>query len=133
MLLLVLKAHADHTMVILSDPHVMASSLLKSPGSAWDAHLSESRKLVDYSQPLFDEMIDRIKNDIKPQLVLITGDLTKDAEVDSHHAVLSKLNELRAAGIKNIFAWSYRGTETLSWLKSDNPDEVARVFRKAVL
>ena len=92
MLLLALQAHADHTMVILSDPHVMAPSLLKSPGSAWDAHLRESRKLVDYSQPLFDEMIDHIKNDIKPQLVLITGDLTKDAEVESHHAVLSKLN-----------------------------------------
>lgn len=42
------------------------------------------------------------------------------------------VEESRAAGIKNIFAWSYRGTETLSWLKSDNPDEVANVFRKAL-
>ena len=42
------------------------------------------------------------------------------------------VEESRAAGIQNIFAWSYRGTETLSWLKSDRPDEVARVFRKAV-
>ena len=40
--------------------------------------------------------------------------------------------ESRAAGIDNIFAWSYRGTETLSWLKSDDPDEVARVFRNAL-
>ena len=42
------------------------------------------------------------------------------------------VSESRAAGIDNIFAWSYRGTETLTWLKSDNPDEVARVFRKSL-
>jgi hypothetical protein len=42
------------------------------------------------------------------------------------------VEESRAAGIDNIFAWSYRGTETLTWLKSDNPDEVARVFRNAL-
>jgi hypothetical protein len=42
------------------------------------------------------------------------------------------VEESRAAGIKNIFAWSYRGTESLSWLKSDDPDRVAEVFRSAV-
>lgn len=41
-------------------------------------------------------------------------------------------HESLTAGIDNIFAWSYRGTETLSWLKSDNPDEVARVYRTAI-
>lgn len=40
--------------------------------------------------------------------------------------------ESRKAGICNIFAWSYRGTETLSWLKSDNPDEVARAYRTSL-
>lgn len=42
------------------------------------------------------------------------------------------VEESRAAGIDNIFAWSYRGTETLSWLKSDRPDEVAKAFREAL-
>ena len=42
------------------------------------------------------------------------------------------VEESRKAGIDNIFAWSYRGTETLSWLKSDNPDEVARAFRASI-
>lgn len=42
------------------------------------------------------------------------------------------VSESRAAGIDNIFAWSYRGTETLSWLKSDNPDRVAEVFRSTL-
>lgn len=42
------------------------------------------------------------------------------------------VEESRAAGIDNIFAWSYRGTETLSWLKSDDPDAVAKAFRDAL-
>lgn len=42
------------------------------------------------------------------------------------------VEESRKAAIDNIFAWSYRGTETLSWLKSDNPDAVAKAFRTAL-
>lgn len=42
------------------------------------------------------------------------------------------VEETRKANIQNIFAWSYRGTETLSWLKSDCPDEVAKTFRNAL-
>ncbi|MCF0216151.1 MAG: hypothetical protein HUK21_06720 [Fibrobacteraceae bacterium] len=42
------------------------------------------------------------------------------------------VEESLKAGIKNIFAWSYRGTETLSWLKSDNPEAVAKTYRKSL-
>ena len=42
------------------------------------------------------------------------------------------VEESRSAGIDNIFAWSYRGTETLSWLKSDRPDEVVKAYRGAI-
>ncbi len=42
------------------------------------------------------------------------------------------VEESRKAGIGNIFAWSYRGTETLSWLRSDDPDAVAKAFRSAL-
>lgn len=88
--------------VVLSDPHVMAPELLVNEGSAWTTYLSGQRKLVDYSQRLFDDMIVRIKRDLRPGLVLISGDLTKDGEQVSHEYVTSKLDELRAIGIKTL-------------------------------
>lgn len=92
----------NQKMVVLSDPHVMAPELLVSEGTAWTTYLSGQRKLVDYSQRLFDDMIVRIKRDLRPGLVLISGDLTKDGEQVSHEYVTSKLDELRAIGIKTL-------------------------------
>ena len=88
--------------VVLSDPHVMAPGLLKNEGTAWTTYLNGQRKMVDYSKLLFDDMITRIKENIKPELVLISGDLTKDGEQVSHEYVTSKLDELRAIGIKTL-------------------------------
>lgn len=89
-------------MVVLSDPHVMAPELLVNMGTAWTTYLDGQRKLVDYSKRLFDDMIVRIKRDLRPGLVLISGDLTKDGEQVSHEYVISKLDELRAIGIKTL-------------------------------
>lgn len=93
---------ADKKIVVLSDPHVMAPELLASEGEAWTNYLSGQRKMVDYSQALFDEMVAKIKDEIKPNLVLITGDLTKDGEQLSHTYVISKLDELRGVGIQTL-------------------------------
>lgn len=92
----------NQKMVVLSDPHVMAPELLVNEGTAWTTYLNGQRKLVDYSQRLFDDMIVRIKRDLRPGLVLISGDLTKDGEQVSHEYVTSKLDELRAIGIKTL-------------------------------
>ena len=92
----------NQKMVVLSDPHVMAPELLVSEGTAWTTYLDGQRKLVDYSKRLFDDMIVRIKRDLRPGLVLISGDLTKDGEQVSHEYVTSKLDELRVIGIKTL-------------------------------
>ena len=92
----------DSKIVVLSDPHVMAPELLVNEGTAWTNYLAGQRKLVDYSKALFDEMIILLKRDIRPGLVLITGDLSKDGETVSHEYVVSKLDELRAVGIKTL-------------------------------
>ena len=92
----------NQKMVVLSDPHVMAPGLLVNEGTAWTTYLNGQRKLVDYSQRLFDDMIVRIKRDLRPDLVLISGDLTKDGEQVSHEYVTSKLDELRTIGIKTL-------------------------------
>ena len=89
-------------MAVLADPHVMAPELLVNKGTAWDTYLEGQRKLEDYSQRLFDDMIERIKQDIRPGLVLIPGDLTKDGEQVSHQYVTGKLDELRAMGIRTL-------------------------------
>ena len=88
--------------VVLSDPHVMAPQLLVSDGTAWQNFLNNSRKLEDCSRELFDELMTRIGDDIKPELLLITGDMAKDGERLSHEYVVTKLDELRAKGIQTL-------------------------------
>lgn len=121
---LMMKAsNGGQKLVVLSDPHVMAPELLISEGKAWTSYLKGQRKMIDYSARLFDEMVSRIKNDLHPNLVLITGDLTKDGEQLSHAYVKAKLDELRSEGIQvlvipgnhdlnNPNAVSYDGAET---------------------
>ena len=86
--------------VIVSDTHVMAPELLINNGTAWERYLQGERKLVDLSKPLFDAMVAKIKDELKPDLVFMTGDLTKDGEMMGHQYVVSKLDELRSAGIR---------------------------------
>ena len=111
-------------MVVLSDTHVMAPELLISNGEAWQRFLNNDRKMEDCSRQLFDKMVERLKTEIKPQLVLITGDITKDGELVSHQYVAHKLDELLAAGIKTLVipgnhdlgtrnAVSYDGEQTM--------------------
>ena len=85
--------------MLISDPHVMAPELLVSKGEAFDNANRLDRKLNDYSSAIFDEVI-AIAVKEKPDLFLISGDLTKDGELLSHQYVVKKLNELKEAGIK---------------------------------
>ena len=97
-----LLAAAQTRIAVLTDTHVMAPELLVSDGTAWQSYLASDRKLVDYSQQLFDLVTDRIKNEIRPDLLLITGDLSKDGEIASHNYVAGKLASLKAAGIPSL-------------------------------
>lgn len=87
--------------------------------------------MVDNSQQLYDEMMTRIMT-TSPDLVLITGDLTKDGEQVSHEYAISKLDELRASGIQvlvipgnhdrgaNRNAVYYNGASTTAAAVADN-------------
>ena len=93
---------ADHKIVVIADPHVMPASLLTNPNNPdWTTCLNEDRKLLDYSQTLFDQAMTDITT-IKPELVLIVGDLTKDGEEASHNYLKGKLDDLKDAGIQTL-------------------------------
>ena len=96
-----LTADAEIRIMLISDPHVMGPGLLISEGEAWDNVVKYDRKLNQYSRAIFDETI-AIALREKPDIFLISGDLTKDGELLSHQYVVKKLQELKAAGIKAL-------------------------------
>ena len=87
-------------MAVLSDIHVMAPELLISDGDAWQGYLAGDRRLVDYSRQLFDKALDEISNTVRPDYLIITGDLTKDGEAASHYYVKNKLDLIASSGIR---------------------------------
>ncbi|MBV5304332.1 MAG: metallophosphoesterase, partial [Chlorobium sp.] len=68
-------------------------------GAAFDAYLLSDRKMIAESDAIFQSALAMIKAD-NPDILLITGDLTKDGEKVSHEAFAEYLAELENCGIK---------------------------------
>ena len=100
-LMMAMATWAQTNIVVLSDTHVMGPGLLVNGGASWQKELANDRKLFDYSQEVFDVLMETMLSE-KPDMVLITGDLTKDGELLSHQYVAGQLNRLREAGIKTF-------------------------------
>ena len=87
------------TMAIVSDLHVMAPELLISKGGAFEQYLAEDRKMLCESPEILNTIVEDIL-ELRPELTLIPGDLTKDGERVSHQLVVSQLQRLVDAGIQ---------------------------------
>ena len=93
---------AQTRIAVASDTHVMAPSLLPDDAkkqNAWKSYYAGQRKMLEQSADLFDQLKTTLL-DSKPDILLITGDLTKDGEKASHDYVKAGLESLRGAGIK---------------------------------
>ena len=132
------QVHGQTRITVLSDIHVMASELVEQDGAAWQAVLRSDRKLLDYSQAAFDLLIAQTLDE-HPDMVLITGDLTKDGELLSHQHVVSQLDRLRDAGIKcfvipgnhdlgTVNAQVFRGDQTAPAVTADSA-QFAALYR----
>ena len=107
--------------MLISDPHVMAPGLLINKGEAFDSANLLDRKLNDYSSAIFDEVI-AVALKEKPDLFLISGDLTKDGELLSHQYVVQKLYELKEAGIRPFVVPGNHDMGTANALYFDGDD-----------
>ena len=106
-----------------SDPHYFATNLLIGNGVAFQTYLAQDRKLIAESAAITKEVVDQIIVE-NPNYVLVTGDLTKDGELDSHVAFSNELARLEAAGaqvlvvpgnhdIGNTQSLAYNGASTI--------------------
>jgi len=83
----------------MSDLHYFAPSLLVNDGAAFQTYLAGDRKLLAQSQAILEEMLAEVSQ-AQPNIVLVTGDLTKDGEQIGHQAMTNYLGQLKAGGAK---------------------------------
>lgn len=85
----------------MTDIHVMAPELVINDGQAFDNCLSSDRKMLDKSAEIFTALVDSLIM-LKPDLLLLSGDLTKDGEKQSHLYVQKQLQRLKDVGIPTL-------------------------------
>jgi len=109
-------------LLVLSDPHYYDPAL-GTTGAAFEAYTARDRKLIAESDAVMRAMVAAVQTE-NPQVVLISGDLTKDGEQSSHNRVAAYLRQMQADGrkvfvvpgnhdIENDGAQSYAGDLTV--------------------
>ncbi len=86
--------------MVISDPHLLAPSLVGNSMAAKQLAAGDM-KLVLESDLIVGRMIDEIIKE-KPQLLLITGDLTFNGSRASHERLVSHLERLEQAGVRAL-------------------------------
>ncbi len=87
---------------VISDVHIMEPSLLVNDGTAFENYVRRDRKMLKEGPDILNKVIERLL-EARPQVVLVTGDLTKDGECVSHHYLADHfLSRLKAAGIRTL-------------------------------
>jgi len=121
---------------VISDIHIYDPSL-GSSGAAFLETLNSDRKLLLDSMDLTDYAIEAIKAS-GAGFVLVTGDLTKDGELNNHRLIAGKLKRFVDAGmavyvipgnhdINNPGAVRYEGDETVP-VPSISAAEFAQIY-----
>lgn len=97
----ILTMHASEPIRIgiITDVHYLSSQLAKK-GTALNTYISESARTIQYTDEVLDQVFDFYTNTKKIDILLISGDLTKDGEKQSHIDLAKRLKDLKSAGIQ---------------------------------
>ncbi|MBK8801716.1 MAG: metallophosphoesterase [Fibrobacteres bacterium] len=94
------KADSTASFMVASDLHYFSPGLLGDTALAsFKAYLQNDRKMIAQSPALLHSFLDSVRKHM-PKMVLLTGDLTKDGEKQSHQELADSLATLRKLGIQ---------------------------------
>ena len=95
-----MQSNDNYKIMVISDPHLLAPSLYDDGKAAHQLEKSDM-KLVTLSDLIMKTMSDVIIAE-KPQLLLISGDLTLNGERASHERLAEHLQRLQEAGVRTL-------------------------------
>ena len=99
-MLMPLMAIGQERIMVIADPHVYPQTLIEAD-STFDKYMQSQRKMLHLSEEIWYALVDTALK-YQPDLVLIPGDLTRQAEAESHALVAASLEQLNEAGIPSL-------------------------------
>ena len=87
------KDDGELKIATLSDTHYLSPDLIKDTED-FTTHLNSDRKMFAESDAILTALLETIRQDA-PDVLLISGDLTKDGEKEAHEDLAQKLGELK--------------------------------------
>ena len=85
------------TVQVISDTHYY-SRKSGTTGSAYQNAEAKSQKVIKDTDLVIDAAWNLLLQDTSTDIVLLSGDTTKDGEIDSHNEFIEKLRQLKAKG-----------------------------------
>ena len=84
----------DLKIAVMSDTHYLSPALIKDTEDYTTA-LNSDRKLLTEGSEINNALLDAVRRD-KPDVLLISGDLTKDGELECHEDFANRLRKLKS-------------------------------------
>lgn len=83
----------DLKIAVMSDTHYLSPNMIKDTSDYTDA-LNSDRKLFTESSEINLKLLDAVRED-KPDILLVSGDLTKDGELEGHKEFSARLQQVQ--------------------------------------
>lgn len=129
----------------ISDTHYLAPELVNTKNPDYVKYMKTEQKLFAESGAIVDEAFNQMVKDA-PDVIVVTGDLTKDGEYESHKKFAKKLETLRAAlrakgrnpkiyvingnhDINNSLAEDFSGKNSTKKARKTTPEEFKEIYK----
>lgn len=96
----------------ISDTHYLSPDMIKDTAD-FAEHLNSDRKMFAESDAFLTAILDTVKQD-KPDVLIISGDLTKDGEKEGHIALAEKLQKFRDEEMPDLHIYIAPGNHDLN-------------------
>lgn len=83
----------DLKIAVMSDTHYLSPNMIKDTADYTTA-LNSDRKMLTESSQINLKLLDAVRED-KPDILLVSGDLTKDGELEDHREFSARLQQLQ--------------------------------------